>query len=102
MGVMKTNLLLPALLAVAVLASGCVVVPRPAYGATYGYGTYNTYGYGYAPGVYVNRPGVYVSRPAARVVVQPGYGRGYGYGYGRSAGFVHGARPVGRGGRGHR
>lgn len=93
---MKTKLLLPALLAVAVVSSGCVVVPRPAYGATYGY----AYGYGYGPGyyarpgVYVSRPGVYVSRPGARVVVRPGY-RAPPPNY-------HGARPVGRGHRGHR
>ena len=99
---MKTRLLLPALLAVAVVSSGCVVVPRPAYGATYGY----TYGYGYGPGyyarpgVYVSRPGVYVSRPGARVVVRPGYG--YGYRSRAPAPNYHGARPVGPGGRGHR
>jgi hypothetical protein len=99
---MKTKLLLPALLAVAMVSSGCVVAARPAYGVGYGYG-YTNYGYGYGPGyyqrpgVYVNRPGVYVSRPAARVVVRPGYGR---VNRGPPPGNFHGARPVG--GRGHR
>lgn len=95
---MKTKLLLPALLAVAMLSSGCVVAARPAYGVGYGYG-YTNYGYGYGPGyyprpgVYVSRPGVYVSRPAARVIVRPGYGRA------PPPNTFHGARPVGRGHR---
>ncbi len=56
----------------------------------YGYGP----GYYARPGVYVSRPGVYVSQPAARVVVRPGYVA--------PAPNYHGARPVGRGWRGHR
>lgn len=88
---MKTTLLLPALLAVAVLSSGCVVVPRAGYGASYGYTSYSAYG----PGYYPARPGVYVSRPAPRAVVRPSYGRGNR----APPSTYHGARPVNRGRR---